>query len=492
MAYTKTPEQSTHNRYRIPPRGNQTFTSNTRTYEYSAGLRYVNCYPTIRESKTTEPVVSLVKAPKLKSVNWTFDGGEPGITAYDYQTNLFVYKNYIFRNVGNGDCRLIYTAGDVEFLSCQKVIDYSGNGDVIIMGLLKQASDNWIYSWTYNETDDDFEQGENALAGEQSDVVIGPSEPIPDSYALVRDLFVDGYHIVATKAERGGTNRVYVSNAGDYNLFYTSTDFFVPEIHPDDVVDIQKHRNYICILGTHTIEFFYNAGLELGSPFVRQDNYTIPLGAAQNITFKNGLASIAYGDDIYFVASSENGGNAVYVIRNFQPIKISDDYIDYVLNNQEGVVKNVPRSNVELGLVDVMGNVQLCLQFRSPSSNYLNAVFLFNERDMVWWEWSESGYEGFVTSAIGPGSNLAGKPFFLDGSLLGVASNAQFSVVVPDATPYYTNAPISILGINAALQKASTVTFGINSYLKDTTEMDIDASLLKPFETLSINGYLTA
>jgi hypothetical protein len=449
MAFTKTPESDTHSFFRIPPRGNQSLTAVTAPYTNRAGLRYVNCYPTIRESKTQEPVVTLTKAPRLESVIWIFPDNDPGVTAYDYQTNLFVYKNRIYFKELGQSVSLKHTATGYKFLSCQKIVDYAGNGDVIITGLVIKDSNQFVYSYTYNKTTDTFEVGDNALAG--------PGAPI-DTYALVRDLMIDGYHIVATKSQNGGTNRIYVSNAGQPNVFYTSTDYFVPEIDPDDVVDIQKHRNFICVIGTHSVEFFYNSGNELGSPFQRQDNYTLRLGAAQNLTFNFGLVSAALGDDIYFVASSENGGNAIYVIRNFQAIKISDDYIDRLLSDQGGVVKDISPSAIELGFADVMGNNMLVVQFRNQTTGYLDHVFVFNERDMVWWEWVNSNEAGFVASDVGIGNLLSGKPFFLDGPRLNVASNAQFSVIIPGGTTFYYEYDfVRVLNIDAHLKYSKTV-----------------------------------
>lgn len=470
MAYSKTPEQDTHSKFRIPAKGNQTYTADTQIYSANAGLRYVNCYPVVRESKTAEPTTALMKVPKVSYITWIFpDATDVGISAYDYETNLFVHGSSIYKAVAPTPTitRLKTTTG-YTLLSCQRGIDYSGNGEVIILGLAKAANTQQIFSYTYNETTDTFAVGSNALAGDANTSL--------EVYALLRDIFIDGYHVVATKSARGGTNRVFVSAPGDYNDFSTSTDFFVPEIDPDNIVDIQKHRNFLCVLGTKTIEFFYNAGIELGSPFVRQDNATIKLGAAESSIVQNSR-SIAFGDDIYFFANSENGGNAIYMIRNLQAMKISDDYIDYILNDQTGVTTNIDPTTAILGVADVMGNIQLTLSFRDPNTNLLTAVFVFNERDMVWWEWSKSDTTGFLTDSIGYGSNLTGKPLILSGQVLGIGTNVQHSVIVPGVLPYYTYDNIQwfkidtvlsdnyskVPAINAALQKVGTIdkTFSI-------------------------------
>lgn len=436
MAYTKTPEQSTHNIFRIPPTGNQTATSHTKDASAEAGLRYVNCYPTIRESKTKEPKVYLQKAPRILTKTWVFPDNNAGITDYDFETNLFIHNTRIYKVIptdpSGPEIRLLNDTESYRLLSCQKIIDYTLTGDTIVTGICQDADGNQ-YSYTYNETTDTFEYSADPIGN-----IVGlyvDDDYVEDDYfvgaegeqAVVRDLVVDGYHVIALKAIKGGTNRVLLSNPGQPNLFYPDTDYFTPEIDPDNIVDIQYHKNFIVVIGTHTIEFYYNAGNEFGSAFSRQDNYTIRLGAQQNMFANNGLVSIAYGDDIYLLANSENGGNAIYVIRDFRPIKISDDYIDYLLNDSTGITADIPTNTIRLGVVDVMGVVMFAFELKHPT-NYQTKTFLFNERDMSWWEWKEYNGGVFYPATYGPTSNLNGHPFILNSGELGVTGNVQYTI----------------------------------------------------------------
>lgn len=428
MAFSKTPEQDTHSSFRIPPRGNQTLQSHVTSFSDRIGLKYVNCFPVIRESKTSDPKVVLKKAPKVLSVTWQFpEGSDPGITSYDMDTNVFVYKGQIFqKNENDTTVSLLYDAGDDMLLSCQRAIDYSGAGEIIVIGLVKKRDNEYVYSYSYNVTTNTYAVGTNAVAGN-------------DSYAMVRDLFFDGYHVVAVTGPELKINRVYVSLPGQYNEFYTSTDFFVPEADPDDILDIQKHKNYLCVIGTKTIEFYYNSGNELGSPFSRQDQYIIRMGGARNVVNKTKLISVCLGDDIYFLGAKDNQ-IGIYVIRGFQATKLSDDYIDYLLNDESRLNNLTSSSVVELGFADIFGNIKLVAQFRNNSGNIRNC-FVFNERDMVWWEWAKSDNTGFITDAVGLSSNISGKPLFLDGQLLGTGRKATYSVIIPIDTQSYVYLP---------------------------------------------------
>lgn len=459
MAYTKTPTKDTHNKYRILPQGNQTLTSNTLDWTSLAGSKFVNCFPVIRESKSTDPTYRLMKAPALLQKTWTFPDTDVGISQFDFDTGVFVWKNKIYQATESGPTgptiTLLDDTATGTFLTVQKVIDYALDGDVMVSGLFMEDATFDIYAYRYNVTTDTLDIGPDILVGGSSlyydsgysdDIyVIGPEE-----IASPRDLIIDGYHIVALKTADTGTNRVLVSKVatgekgvgiGDFIEFDTTVDYFTPEIDPDNLVDIQKHHNYICVIGTKTIEFFYNAAVETGSPFVRQENYTILLGASQNMTANLGAVSINNGDDIYFFANALYGGNAIYMIRDFKAVKISDDYIDHLLNNTQGVVASADPTLAKLGLINIMGTIHVGVEFTNNATGQIT-TYVFNEADKVWWEWVDSDASGLLFTERGIVSNFSGQPISMRGGILGLANNALFSI--PNCTYNPTGSTITI------------------------------------------------
>jgi hypothetical protein len=443
MAYSKTPEQDTHSKYRIKPSGNQSLTSNTLGWQSYAGSKYVNCFPVIRESKQTDPTISLMKAPALLQKTWTFPDTDVGVTQFDFDTGIFVYKDRIYRVSDSGSTgptiELLETDTNAGiFLTCQKVIDYALAGDIIVAGLYAEAATYDIYAYAYNVTTSSLYVGTDLLCngsasywtptGYADDIYVMGAEEV----ASPRDLIIDGYHIVALKSEAEGTNRVLVSRVAtgttdDFIAFDTAVDYFTPEIDPDNLVDIQKHHNYICVIGTKTVEFFYNAAIEAGSPFVRQENYTILLGASQNLSANAGAVSVAHGDDIYFFANAMHGGNAIYLIRDFKAVKISDDYIDHLLNNAQGVVSATNPSQAKLGLVDNMGSVCVGVELTNSLTGEIT-TYVFDEQNKVWWEWNDSDANGLVFTTRGFVSSFSGQPFFIRGGVLGLNNNAQYTI----------------------------------------------------------------
>lgn len=450
MAYSKTPEQDTHSKYRIRPVGLQSLTSNTLDYSSSAGSKFVNCFPVVRESKSADPTYTLMKAPALRQKTWTFPDTDVGITQFDFDTGVFIWKSKIYQAVASGTSGPTISLLETDpaggtFITVQKVIDYALDGDILVAGLYSELSTNDVYAYRYNITTSTLDIGPDVVAsGSSIYYTTGYSDEIyvigPEEIASPRDLILDGYHIVALKTASTGTNRVLVSKVatgnkgtgeGDFIEFDTTVDYFTPEIDSDDLVDIQKHHNYLCVIGTKTIEFFYNAAIEAGSPFVRQENYTILLGAQQNVSANMGAVTINNGDDIYFFANALYGSNGIYRIRDFKAEKISDDYIDMLLNNSQGVTSVVDIAHAKLGLANIMGTIVVGVELTNTTTGEIT-TYIFDEANKLWWEWQDSDTSGLVFTDRGYVSSFSGQPLMMRGTVLGVASGAQYSI--PNAT----------------------------------------------------------
>lgn len=436
MAFTKTPEIDTHKIVRVPATGRQTITSNTRNYTALQGRRYINCYPTRLENYDTAPKSVLVKAPYRDSVTWTWPDTNAGIDAFDTETNLFTHGSKIYKaSINTGTLPTITNVATYGttgiFVSIRRVIDYTGAGDIIVAGLFFKTATAEYFPYTYNDTT-------ATLTVSATSIVLGSALYWVDGYvlgsyviasgeiAIARSLFIDGYHVVAVKSNQIGNNRVYNSGLGAYNTFALSTDFFSPEIDPDNMVDMQKHKNTICIIGTKTVEFFHNAGVAVGSPFVREESLTLALGADQNIAVNGGTVSIANGDDIYLIANYPYGGT-VYRIRDFKAEKISDDYIDTILNNDQDIVGLANPASATLGLVDIFGTVCLGIEF----TNYLTgakSTLVFSERDRVWFEWVNSDATGLSSTSKRIVSNFYGTSLLLDGQVVGKGTFPNYSI----------------------------------------------------------------
>lgn len=434
MAYSKTPEGDTHNVLRVPAIGNQTLTSSVQDYTNRAGRRFVNCFPVATSQKGGDPKYVVKKAPYLNSVTWTFPDTNAGITAFEPDVNLFASGYKIYSIAPNGtsaptitEVAALGTATRI-IITMKRMIDYTANGDLIVAGLNVEPSTGEYYLYEYNKSTDTLTENATAVNAGTGVLYVtsgyyeGEYIEAGGEVAIHKSLFVDGYHVFAIKALQDGRNRIYVSSVGTNYETYSSTDYIVPEIEADDAVDLHKHHNYVVSFGSGSIEFFYNAGNELGSPFSRQENLTMKIGLPKS---NGNTASISNGDDIYFVGTNPIAGTGVYLIRDFKLVKVSDDFIDYILNTTESDAGTVAIDSISLGMIDIYGQACLGLEVNAGSVRY---TYVLNEKDKVWWEWTDSDATGLLSSSKRVISNLNGEQLILSGRTLGNGSFLNFTV----------------------------------------------------------------
>lgn len=144
-------------------------------------------------------------------------------------------------------------------------------------------------------------------------------------------VFLDGY-LFALGGLTG--QRIYNSTLGTPATWNTSTDYIDAETNGDVAVGMMRHHNHLVVWGTHTMEFFYNAGNELGSPLQRQANYAQSIGGFYDAYFKK--TKVAINDDIYFAGGRGGHFLGIFKLSRFQVQKISPDWLDAVLTKSVG------------------------------------------------------------------------------------------------------------------------------------------------------------
>jgi len=134
--------------------------------------------------------------------------------------------------------------------------------------------------------------------------------------------FIDGYIVLAKGSD------VYTCTLDDPFTWPTDS-FLTAEMFPDPIMGLARQNNQVVVLGHSSIEFFFDAANAAGSPLSRNDSTTIQMGtAAPYAVYQNEQFCI-------YVSSSESGGRAAWIIRGFQPTKISDEYVERILDAEE-------------------------------------------------------------------------------------------------------------------------------------------------------------
>lgn len=143
-------------------------------------------------------------------------------------------------------------------------------------------------------------------------------------------------------AQRDG--KIYNSDVGDITTWISSN--FLSAEREDDVTEyICKHDDHICVVGTRSIEFFYNANTPLGSPLTRREDvyYTIGVASAGTTDQTGSIDS----DDTYvaFIGQDRRSGTVdelwqgIYLIDNMQLRKISTEEMDMLGYNATDTVR---------------------------------------------------------------------------------------------------------------------------------------------------------
>lgn len=134
--------------------------------------------------------------------------------------------------------------------------------------------------------------------------------------------FIDGYVAVAKGSD------VYTCDL-DNPLLWNGSNYLSAEMFPDEIKALARQNNQVVVLGHSSIEFFYDAANAAGSPLSRNDAATIQMGTATPYAIYQNEQFCIY------VSASESGGRAAWIIKGFQPSKISDEYIERILDAEE-------------------------------------------------------------------------------------------------------------------------------------------------------------
>jgi len=131
--------------------------------------------------------------------------------------------------------------------------------------------------------------------------------------------FIDGYIILAKGSD------VYNSSLAT-PLTWASGEYLTAEMFPDAVVALGRQNNQVVVFGENSTEFFYDAANTSGSPLNRNESTTLQTGCAfPYAIYQNEKTFI-------FTGQSESGGRAVWQVDGFQPKKVSDEFIERIID----------------------------------------------------------------------------------------------------------------------------------------------------------------
>lgn len=356
MAYSKTPAEATQQTKRVPVIAGQTVSSDITIN--GLGQRFTNCYPKREKLGNTDDKWVLTKRPSLVQEVRTFaSSGTDPITCVS-SDGAYIWKGRRLYETASTPT-LLYTGPANYVVHCMYSVVNPVDTDNLYAGLLYNVVDGETYSYTWNATDSTFTLS-----------AVLPFDTILTS----------GYHPNATAYMNGrlyvigAGGRIYNCAAGDY-VDWNTTYFIVPESKGDTVVGIAVYKNHIAAFSQLTLEFFYDAATDIGSPLQRQDSYTQTLGV------RNDYNIVATGDLLYFLSWDDKQGYAVGTLDNYQAVRISNLYVDALLSNED-VIGEFPHL-YRLCTVDFFGDT--CLYMYHQTSG-LDRALCYSSKQKLWFD----------------------------------------------------------------------------------------------------------
>lgn len=176
--------------------------------------------------------------------------------------------------------------------------------------------------------------------------------------------FIDGYVLIAKGSD------VYNCDIDD-PLSWQPDQYLSAEMFPDPIKALARQNNQVVVLGDYSTEFFYDAANAAGSPLSRNDAAVIQFGiAAPHSVYQNEQFCA-------WVAQSGSGGRSVWVLEGFKPKKVSDEYIDRILDEETSI------STCHGYGFRTMGHLLFLINLPSQ-----HRTIVYDMDEKLWHEWS--------------------------------------------------------------------------------------------------------
>jgi len=224
----------------------------------------------------------------------------------------------------------------------------------------------------------------------------------PPKYHEPSLVFLDGsLYLILKKTDGSNSADIYNSDS-DNPYSWNPINFIVAEQFPDNLSALARQNNMIVAFGTESTEFFYDAGNTAGTPLARNTSYTLQVGIAAP------YAILQNEKFCLFVGQSRSGGRAAWMLDGFVPKKISDEYIERILDAEGDAIKDATGFGLRTN-----GHFFYVI-------NLADHTLVYDLEERMWHEWSginvvNAADNGTGKAVLQDGSN--GKLYYMDPTL---------------------------------------------------------------------------
>jgi len=320
---------------RLPLLGSMT----NRNSSFRQDQRFVNIFPETRKVEAIESTrIYLNKRPGLSLYKDFGEGHGRGLVYFRDKIYAVIDGN-VYED--GSPPTSVLTLTDTSVKVGMLVANSSTIGDYLF---ICDGTDGWIVKQdgsVTHITDVDFPT---------------PHIPIPT--------YIDGYILLAKGSD------VYNCTLDD-PLSWAPGEYLSAEMFPDPIVGLARQNNQVVVFGETSVEFFYDAGNASGSPLSRNDSTILQVGCAFPYAIYQNESTFM------FTAQSESGGRAVWQVEGFKPTKISDVFIDRILDQE------TDPTNVYGYGFRTMGHLFYLINLPT-----LSRTLVYDTTEKLWHEWS--------------------------------------------------------------------------------------------------------
>ena len=366
MAYTNSPEFQTYKTEVIKFDDTATYRSGNLTSVQRDSAIWNMFYDRIsQENKTRD--VSLKKRPGLSATTYSLNKSSSAANLrgyfYDVASNRFYWAV---------DNKVYWVAPDSGVSVTAAATLTTSSGYVGFCDYLRSSDSKRFIVFS-----DGVELWLDEIGGTASKVTSAdmPTPHVPTPVQL------DGYLFLAD----ANTNDMYNSNLDD-PFTWTAGDYISAEMQGDYITQLATNRNYIIAFGTGSLEVFWDAAVESGSPMKRNESGFKRVGYVSNIC--------EIGDVLYFVGQDKNKSVAVYKLDGFKLERVSDEVVDRSLQTIAAStnVKSQVNLNRDGYCLSVDGHTFYCVVSGQTT-------WLFDVDEKLWYEWKGSDNTGLNVQA---------------------------------------------------------------------------------------------
>lgn len=211
--------------------------------------------------------------------------------------------------------------------------------------------------------------------GATSTAVSDPQLPTPHQPSPV---YLDNFLFII----KSDTGDIYNSDFDDPTS-WTAGNYISTEINADYARKLVKVKNYLICFGFESIEYFYNGGIESGSPLIRNDAYTKKIG------YIAGLAQ--WEDKIIFVGNPPGLPGRVYILDGETVKSVSNKYVNQALNRPVNYFDFALGYDTPGNLIAMDGHVFYVIDIAF-------STFVLDLDNGLWYNWGYAGREGMRIS----------------------------------------------------------------------------------------------